>query len=301
MNEDADQDLRLEVADRLVEAGTTVVVPGRVTNLTDEPLRTVILAQGLPAGWCPPAHVLTLPAHNSAEVFVYLTPPTGTPVGCYPWALTAQTTQQPMQAVNAELGVRRPSPPPPETARPGHPRRRWIVVSVALGMATAVAAVLVLLRPDTLFRPLERALVLKPPRGSTGSGTTPTPTPTESPTYRGPSEVSVSIAVQADGAQDVKGIRVELTKLNLNSLSNASQGQTEDHTVPDQVVNGTPWTTTLPPGLYALTFTKTGYEPEQVVLDVTSANPATLPDVQLSRSPEKKETDDKSQQEAAQH
>jgi hypothetical protein len=257
--------LEIEVDDGWGSAGSTVIVPARVTNPGSHPVRVVLLVQGLAPSWCPPSQVLFLPAENTADVFLHLRPASGTQPGRYLWALTAQTPEHPLQAVTAQLLIRREPPPATPPVRRHPRRRRRILVAGAAGLlAVITAGVLVLTRHD-------RSPVPKPP---THHAVSPTPARTPRPT---PLPVAVAGTVLAG---EVGRITVTVVRLTLDDLSD--QGHTTGTPVRAKVtIKGKQWTTSLPAGVYGMTFRQKGSEPASIVVDTTDLRWAAPPWVQL--------------------
>ena len=246
-------------------AGSTVIVPAQVTNAGSEPVQVVLLIQGLAPAWCPPPQVVLLPGGNTADVFLHLRPPPGTPAGRYLWALTVQTAHHPMQAVTTELVVHRD--PPPVSTPPGR-RRRPVVVAVGLlALATAATLVAVLAHRPSAPESLPRRV----------SPVRPTATPTP---VVGSSAEPVALAGTVL-AGEVGRVRVSVVRFTLDDLSDL--GRASGTPVKATVrVKGKQWTTTLPPGIYGMTFRQKGFQPSSIVVDTTVMGWAPPPWVQLS-------------------
>ena len=241
-------------------AGDTVIIPARVTNPGADQVRAVLTVQGLSPSWCPPTQVLLLPAGNTAEVFLHLRPAPGTPPGRYLWALTVQTAEHPLQAVTSELLVCRE--PVPVKPRPRRSRRRLLVAAGAL-LSVIVAVVVVLTREHHAPEP-------KPVIHQNVS-----PEPQPSAVTAPPVALTGTIL-----AGDVGVITVAVVRLTLDDLSD--QGHATGLRVKAKVtITGKQWTTSLPAGVYGMTFTQKGYEPASIVVDTTVLRWAPPPWVQL--------------------
>ncbi|GAB3248712.1 COG1470 family protein [Kineosporia babensis] len=265
-------DLRIEVDDALVDAGGTAVVPGRVTNLSDQPVRVVLLAQGFPREWCPSPQVLLLSEKKTANVFVYLTPPPGTPVGRYLWSLTAQTAQHPMQAATAELTVRRPQPDPVR-ASPKSRRRPWLVALTVLAVLVGAVSVAQLVRePGQAVRSeLQHAQTREEPREETWM---------EAPSVK-PAPMEIRGEIQAEGVQNPDRVTLEVTALTLAGISDLGHLHPRRAVPRPVTVRGKHWTTRVTPGLYAMKFSREGHESQTILVDTGVIDPQNPPRVRL--------------------
>jgi hypothetical protein len=267
--------LEITVDDGRGSAGSTVIVPARLANPEAEPVRVVLMVQGLAPSWCPPAQVLLLPGHNAADVFLHLRPALGTPPGRYPWALTVQTPDHPMQAVTAELLVRREPPPVARSRRPSR-RRRRILVAGAVGLLAVITA-------SGLI--LARHLRAEEPKPIIHRVVSPSPTADVAPAAL-PVELAGTIL-----AGDVGRIKVVVVRLTLDDLSD--QGHASGTPVQAKVtIKGKEWTTSLPAGVYGMTFSQQAHEPASIVVDTTLLRSVPPPWVQLRPVSEQQERTD---------
>ncbi|GAB6897072.1 COG1470 family protein [Kineosporia succinea] len=263
--------LDLDVDDRAVDAGQTVVVPARVRNLTAQPVRVVLLAQGLPAAWCPPAQVLNLTGHNTAEIFLYLSPAIGTPPGRYAWALTAQTAHRPMQAAVGELEVRRAEPEPlprrPKQKQPWWPVLVGAVAIMLIMTSIAFAVALHTEKPTQLPQSTSRR-TQRPEAEST----------------RDDGYVRVVGTILVDGTADTTGVKGTARQLGPDGLKDLGRQERPEPSPMEPRVRGKRWEVKLDGGIYALTFSKPGYAPETVVVTAAiSPGPQQIPIVRLTR------------------
>ena len=262
--------VELHVDDAAIAAGGTAVVAGRVRNLSANEIRVVLLAQGLPSAWCPPVQVLRLMENSTVDVFIYLTPPLGTAPGRYGWTLTAQTADHPLQAANGELAVSRP-PAAPKTAEPLRKRRRWVAATAVLAaLAVLISLKLVSLnngQPETLRR---TAMIQS-------SETT--------PRVRGPVEVRGTVV--APGR-----IRASVARVSAQNLT--GQEKKAERTRYRVRFDGGNWRVSLPAGLYRVTFSRAGYEPQSVMVNTLTNGPTTLAPLELVRASDEVEGRDHS-------
>lgn len=283
----------IEVSDETVNAGSTVVVPGRVTNLTPDPVRVVLLAQGLAPSWCPPAQVLLLPEHHTAKVFLYLNPPVGTAPGRYRWALTAQLADHPLQAVTAELAICRPQAVRASTPRPRRRRRTWLIPLAVCAVMAAAAVVAGSALTGAGKAPGKLLPALIDTSGHTTEGPAGPSTAEQDP---GPAKVGGTVF--ATGSAPDGRVRASVRQLSLDAISGRAEKVTKPGKTRYQVdIVGTSWTARLPSGLYALTFSKTGYASKSIVVATITGSRASLPPVQLlplpapgATSPEQEES-----------
>jgi hypothetical protein len=254
--------LELTVDHGWTSAGGTAIVPARVTNPGSEPVRVVLKVQGLADSWCPPSQVLLLSPGHTADVFWHLRPALGTPPGRYLWAMTAQTGPHPMQAATTDLLVRR-EPPPVKPAR--RRSRRRPLVAVAAGLLAVITAGGLLLG-----------------RHHRGSAPSVTPRPVVS-SVATPSSAPSPVPVALSGtilAGDVGPVTVTVVRLTLGDL--IDRGHATGTPVKAKVkIKGQLWTTSLPAGVYAMTFSQKGFEPAAIVVDSTVLRWAPPPWVQL--------------------
>ncbi|GLY29481.1 NEW3 domain-containing protein [Kineosporia sp. NBRC 101731] len=269
--------LRVTAQEGTVDAGQTVVVRGTVQNLTGEEVRAVLLARGLPSSWCPPAQVLQLPGHNTAEVFVYLTPPAGTLPGRYLWTLTAQTSGAPVPVADSQLTVRRPPftdrpQPPSGSARPATRRPRVVAVIAVL----LVALLLMVVAGVKVFTAASAG-----PRARTLAAIVDTADRDANVARmrRAPGPVRVQGTVFLDGGAS-SPITAFVRGLSRENLSGAS-ARTGRTTYP-VTISGHDWSADLPPGIYAIYFRSRGYSGACVMVETVTSARTTLAPVRLS-------------------
>jgi hypothetical protein len=263
--------IRMRLDPAMVDAGTTVAVPARIENPTDTEQCVVLLVQGLPGAWCPPAQVVQLGAGAGAEVTFHLTPPLGTTPGRYLWTLTAESPEAPLQAADSVLTVRRP----PATRPPAPPRRRRhrspvLVALTVVVVLIALIAVKVALREPEPVRPLSLAALLAEPERAANVARM----------NRPPGPVRVAGTVFLTGDAPARPVRATVFALSLANLSGADR--TLRRTGHRVRIRGNDWTADLPSGLYLVRFRSPGHRGGSVVVETLTSARTTLDPVRLS-------------------
>jgi hypothetical protein len=264
--------IRMRLDPAAVDAGATVAVPTQVQNPTGIEQRVVLLVQGLPVAWCPPAQVLQLGAGATAEVVFHLTPPTGTAPGRYLWTLTAESPRAAMQGADSVLEVRRP----PATRPPAPPHRRRARSRLLLTVLAVVAILIVLVAVKFAVREPEpgkslslAAVLARPERAANVARMN-----------RPPGPVRVAGTVFLTGEAPARPVRATVYSLSLANLIGTDRPlRRTGHRVR---IRGNDWTADLPSGLYLVRFRSPGHRGGSVVVDTLTSARTTLDPVRLS-------------------
>jgi hypothetical protein len=287
--------LRIDLDDGRTWPGGSITVEARVSVPGPQEVRAVFRVQGLEAPWCPPPQVVTVSPGATARLYLKLSPVAGTPPGRYLWSLTAEVPDRPMLAVTAELRVERPVP-----VAPPKRRSRWRLVALLMALVAALAALVTLsvLAPTRLPWGAETAAPApsagpRDPRATARPTARPArPTAPTAPTARPGAAASGSAAalvhlrgtvLTGEGKRATRITVVRLSTEDLTGTRPTSAGAVPTTPAIGTKVHGKHWSLSLPPGLYALTFSKPGYRSESIVVATTMAGTVPHPHVRLAR------------------
>jgi hypothetical protein len=224
--------------------------------------------------------VLLLAEHNTANVFLYISPPSGVAAGRYQWALTAETADHPLQAAAAQLTVQRPRlVAATDAPRPVRKRSRWRVALITGLLVAWLVALKLGIEHGRHPGPSIRAAQAEAAQGETAQGEAASE-PLVPNLSRQPIEVRGQISVIAGTSlAATEGVQAEVYRLPLSALSGSrSAGEQARRTGHRVRIAKDLWTVRLPPGLFTVTFHLKGFEPMSVLVDtVTSGSPQPEP------------------------